>query len=472
MVQYKQYRMAAKMNCAAAEEDTVRQIVWNDGYKMGVDFIDKDHKILFNTMNKLLKVLEDEEKGEWVCKEGVKFLKNHSFEHFEREEAYMQSIGYEEYEIHKRLHDNFREKTLPALEHEMEEMNYSTESIRHFLGVCIGWVISHTLTEDMAISGKTSSKWKEIPHEREQDVMEQVILQLIQDIFHLKAKMISEQYDGQDFGKVVCCRFIYRGQEKKKWEVVLVYEEQLILKIMSGILNMAYPKVDDMAINVSRYMSRQFLEQIRESFPALELFELEKECLLTHEQLLDSFEREQPSCSLLFDTGTGYFAFCAIDADSIHGKIASSINPQNAMNMVDQYLVMENKDWEQQKKRILIVDDSEFMRKNMIRLLEEDYIVIEASSSVSAIQSIVVNKPDLVLLDYEMPICDGRQTLEMIRSEETTANIPVIFLTGRGDRESVKKVMALKPEGYLLKTMPEENIKEVIHDFFEKRKDM
>lgn len=448
----------------------MKQIAWNDRYMLGVDFIDKEHKLLFSTMNKLLRLSEDEDKTEWVCREGVKFLRNHSLEHFQHEEAYMQSIGYSEYEIHKRLHDNFREKTLPALEYEMEDMKYSTESIRHFLGICIGWIISHTLTEDMAIVGKTSSKWVDIPHEREQEAVEKTVIQLIDDIFHLKAKMISEQYGGQDFGRVICCRFIYRGQEKKKWEVILVYEEQLLLKIMSGILNMEYPKVDEMAINVSRYISRQFLEKVRESFPALEMFELDKESLLTHEQLLDSFEREHPSCSLLFDTGAGYFAFCAMNADSIHGKIESSIDHQNAIDMVNQYLVMEKKEWDEQKKRILVVDDSDFVRKNMVRLLENDYNVIEASSSVSAIQGIVVNRPDLVLLDYEMPVCDGRQTLEMIRSEETTARIPVIFLTGRGDRESVKKVMELKPEGYLLKMMPEESIKQAIDEFFEKRK--
>lgn len=448
----------------------MKQMVWKDGYKIGIDFIDKDHKMLFITMNKLLKLIEDEEKSEWVCREAVKFLKNHSIEHFQREEMYMKSIDYGEYEIHKRLHDDFKEKTLPALEREMEEMGYSAESIRHFLAVCIGWVISHTMTEDLAISGKTNSKWMSIPHEKEQEAMEQTIIQLIQDIFHLKAKMISEQYGGQDFGKVVCCRFLYMGREKKKWEVILVYEEQLLLKIMGGILNMEYPKIDDMAINVSRYISRQFLERIRESFPALEFFELEKENLLTYEQLNDTFEREHPSCSLLFDTGAGYFAFCAISADSIHSQIASSINHQNAMNMVNQYLVKEDKEWKEQKKRILIVDDSDFMRKKILRLLENDYKVIEANSSVSAIQSIVVNRPDLVLLDYEMPVCDGRQTLEMIRTEETISNIPVIFLTGRGDKESVKKVMALKPEGYLLKMMPEEDIKKIIDNFFAKEK--
>lgn len=448
----------------------MKQIAWHDRYMLGVDFIDKEHKLLFSTMNKLLNLSEDEDKSEWVCREGVKFLRNHSLEHFEHEEAYMQSIGYGEYEIHKRLHDNFREKTLPALELEMEQMNYSIESIRHFLGICIGWVFSHTLTEDMAIIGKSNSKWTDIPKEREQEALTQTIIQLMQDIFRLDAKMISEQYGGQDFGKVICCRFIYRGATKKKWEVILVYEESLLLKIMSGILNMDYPKIDEMAINVSRYISRQFLERVREAFPALEAFELEKESLLTHDQLCDSFEREHPSCSLLFDTGSGYFAFCAMNAESIHGKITSAINHENAMDMVNQYLVMEKKEWAHQKKRILVVDDSDFLRKSMVKLLGDDYIVSEAASGASAIQTIVVNRPDLILLDYEMPVCDGRQTLEMIRSEETMAKIPVMYLTGRGDRESVKKVTELKPEGYLLKTMPEESIKKVIDDFFEKRK--
>lgn len=448
----------------------MKQITWNEGHKIGIDSIDREHKQLFATMNKLLKISEEEDKSEWVCREGVKFLKNHSMEHFEHEEAYMRSIDYGEYEIHKRLHDDFKDKTLPALEREMEEMQYSVESIRHFLGVCIGWVFSHTLTEDLAIVGKRTSKWADIPQEHEREAVEQVVIQLIQNMFHLDARMISEQYGGEDFGKTVCCRFIYRGREKEKWEVILVYEEALLLKIMGGILNVEYSRLDDMAINICRYISRQFLEGLREGFPLLREFELEKESLLTHEQLLESFERQHPSSSLLFDTGAGYFAFCAMNADSIHGKVEASINHENAMDMVSQYLLKENKEWEEQKKRILVVDDSDFLRQAMVKLLAKDYNIIEAASSVAAIQSIVLNRPDLVLLDYEMPVCDGRQTLEMIRSEKTIASIPVIFLTGRGDRESVKKVMALKPEGYLLKTMPEEDIKKAIDGFFAKRK--
>ena len=171
----------------------MEEIIWRDDYAIGVDFIDKEHKQLFSTMNKLLRISKDEDKSEWACREGVKYLKNHTIEHFEHEEEYMRSIDYEEYELHKRLHDNFRYETLPALAEEMTESEYSTESIRHFLGVCIGWVVAHTQTEDLAIAGKTMSKWTNIHHKQENDILEQVIIQLMNDMFQLKSKLLSGQ---------------------------------------------------------------------------------------------------------------------------------------------------------------------------------------------------------------------------------------------------------------------------------------
>ena len=170
---------------------------------------------------------------------------------------------------------------MPALEEELEESQYSAESIRHFVGVCIGWVISHTLTEDQAIVGKTGSKWGKIPHEKEKDALETTIIQLVQEMFQLKAKMISGQYAGEDFGNVFCCRFVYSGEKKERWQITLVFEDRLLLKIVSNILNTEYPKVDDMVLNVTRYLSRQFLEQIRERIPIFDFMTLEDESLLT-----------------------------------------------------------------------------------------------------------------------------------------------------------------------------------------------
>ena len=77
----------------------------------------------------------------------------------------------------------------------------------------------------------------------------------------------------------------------------------------------------------------------------------------------------------------------------------------------------------------------------------------------------------MVLLDYEMPVCDGSHVLEMLRSEKEFADIPVIFLTSRDDTESVKKVLSLKADGYLLKHLNPMDIKKRIDDYFKAKKD-
>ncbi len=117
-----------------------------------------------------------------------------------------------------------------------------------------------------------------------------------------------------------------------------------------------------------------------------------------------------------------------------------------------------------------MVDDSGAMLRNVKGWLEDKYQVILANSGAMAIKYLALNRPDLVLLDYEMPICDGRQVLEMIRAETEFSDIPVIFLTGKNDRESVLKVTALNPEGYLLKSMEPKQIVNAIDKFFAKEK--
>ena len=93
-----------------------------------------------------------------------------------------------------------------------------------------------------------------------------------------------------------------------------------------------------------------------------------------------------------------------------------------------------------------------------------------AASGLAAIRCITLNRPDLILLDYEMPVCDGSQVLEMIRAEEDFADIPVFFLTGRVDKGTVQKVIALKPTGYLVKTQNLSEIKKGIDDYFARKK--
>ncbi|MEE0886116.1 MAG: response regulator [Treponema sp.] len=121
-----------------------------------------------------------------------------------------------------------------------------------------------------------------------------------------------------------------------------------------------------------------------------------------------------------------------------------------------------------ERRHILIVDDDSVMLRTMVNILKDSYKTTVAKSGTAAISLLGTQKPDLILLDYLMPVCDGLQTLQMIRSEENTKDIPVFFLTGVSDVENVKNAMALKPEGYILKTTKPEEILKRIGDFFAK----
>ena len=122
------------------------------------------------------------------------------------------------------------------------------------------------------------------------------------------------------------------------------------------------------------------------------------------------------------------------------------------------------------RKSILLVDDDGTFLKMVKDWLSSKYNVTIVTSGAQALMYIADNKPDLILLDYEMPVTSGPQVLEMIRSETKVDTIPVIFLTGKGDRESVMKVLDLKPDGYLLKSTERNKLVAAVDEFFEKKK--
>ena len=118
------------------------------------------------------------------------------------------------------------------------------------------------------------------------------------------------------------------------------------------------------------------------------------------------------------------------------------------------------------KKSILVVDDDPQYLTLVREWLKGSYKVTMANSGLQAIKWLGRNKVDLILLDHEMPVTNGPQVLEMLRSDEETRNIPVIFLTGKRDKESVMAVVALKPEGYFLKDIKKDELLEKLQEFF------
>lgn len=118
------------------------------------------------------------------------------------------------------------------------------------------------------------------------------------------------------------------------------------------------------------------------------------------------------------------------------------------------------------QRTLLLVDDDAVMIRTLREGLSTSYKVLPANSGANALKILARAKPDLILLDYEMPEMNGPQVLEALRASPETAAIPVMFLTAKTDTESIAKIEALKPQGHMLKTLPLREIKSIIQSFF------
>lgn len=117
---------------------------------------------------------------------------------------------------------------------------------------------------------------------------------------------------------------------------------------------------------------------------------------------------------------------------------------------------------EKKKAHILVVDDNAMVLRNVKMILDANYTVAVAASATQAFMAIGKKKPDLILLDYQMPVVDGKAFFEMIMKEEELSEIPVVFLTGVADKDVVQQILALKPAGYMLKPVDVNTMTDVI----------
>lgn len=287
-----------------------KEAEWDRRFNIGVDSIDNAHRKLFSIVRKLIHLSRDENNGPWACAEGIKYFKNYTIEHFADEEAYMQSIGYQGYEIHKHLHDDMRYKTLPALEKDLTESNYSQESIQHFLGICLGWLTAHILIEDRAITGKISNRWKTDSTSADIDALETALTATIQEIFRLQTDVISEHYSGADFGNSLIIQLLYLSVTGEKIRIFMLLEESLVLRAVGNMLDMPLTKIDNLVMGAGKELALRIVKQLGIHCHRPSQYQLESSHFMTPEQFRKTFYLEIFDYSLLLNTGHGYFAFC------------------------------------------------------------------------------------------------------------------------------------------------------------------
>jgi CheY-like chemotaxis protein len=94
------------------------------------------------------------------------------------------------------------------------------------------------------------------------------------------------------------------------------------------------------------------------------------------------------------------------------------------------------------KKKILIVDDTDFNRDLVVQLLEDEYDMLIAENGEEALQKSEAERPDLILMDLGMPVMDGWEATRLLKANSDLRHIPVIAVTSHamvGDEIEARK---------------------------------
>ncbi|BDG06407.1 GGDEF domain-containing protein [Anaeromyxobacter oryzae] len=111
------------------------------------------------------------------------------------------------------------------------------------------------------------------------------------------------------------------------------------------------------------------------------------------------------------------------------------------------------------RARLVIADDEPDAREALSLVLGPEYEVLTASDGLEAVDLARAERPDVVLLDVNMPRLDGFQALERLRGDPATAEIPVIFVSARSDDAVKVRSLDLGAVDYLQKPFSERELR-------------
>ncbi len=107
-------------------------------------------------------------------------------------------------------------------------------------------------------------------------------------------------------------------------------------------------------------------------------------------------------------------------------------------------------------KTILIVEDVALNRDLLVQLLQDNYRLLLAQDGQSAIEKIMKEKPDLVLMDLSLPRMDGWEATRRLKADAALASIPVIVLSAHAMRGDEERARASGCDDFLTKPIDED----------------
>ncbi len=103
------------------------------------------------------------------------------------------------------------------------------------------------------------------------------------------------------------------------------------------------------------------------------------------------------------------------------------------------------------RPRVLIAEDDRLIAELMHDVLEEDFRVETASNGLDAVSKARRRRPDVVLMDAEMPEMDGYEACRALRRRPETAGVPIIFVTAKTHPVAINKAFEAGATDYLPK---------------------
>lgn len=105
---------------------------------------------------------------------------------------------------------------------------------------------------------------------------------------------------------------------------------------------------------------------------------------------------------------------------------------------------------------ILVIEDSNEIRENTAEILElAGYKALTAENGKVGVQVALSEHPDLIICDIMMPVLDGYGVLHLLNKNESTRNIPFIFLSAKTERSDLRKGMEMGADDYITKPFEE-----------------
>jgi two-component system, cell cycle response regulator DivK len=117
-------------------------------------------------------------------------------------------------------------------------------------------------------------------------------------------------------------------------------------------------------------------------------------------------------------------------------------------------------------KRILVVEDTEDNRRILRDLLTRaGFELIEAMDGESGVSMATTHRPDLILMDIQLPIFDGYEATRRIKANPETRNIPIIAVTSYALSGDENKALAAGCDGYVAKPFSPRRILALVQEF-------